>query len=188
MEKKVLDFCQKSLIRGHFGFVVVLGTTPAMNKKDRLTKQPNPYLGRVEKRTTYSNVLLGSDYSTIVESRARMTADNPKDVGAYDAEKSRFGAWIDPEKGKFLRQKNGQTYLQFLYRRNTTNKPIWFIDGREATQQEIADIKRFLTASNPTCKKQIEFGVDADNVVHVRCPKLESVRLISWGEHKLVLK
>ena len=185
MVQRVQDFCKTNIIVGQFGVEVITVTEPKMVVKHRLTKLPNPYLGRVKKVTTYNNVMLGCEFKAIVESRAKMTSEPTE---AYDVEASRFGDWVD-SKHKFCRSKgNGRDYLQIIFRRNTTPKPIWYVDDRVATEREVFDIKEYLYDTKPSHNKQHEYGVVEGNEVDVRCPKLQSIVHIKHGEKILVLK
>lgn len=156
---------------GQFGAVVITATEPRMNKRG------NPYIGRVVKITRYTNVAVGVSYTRTIEARASRLGINE----SYDTAPNKCGGYIDP-KMPYCRQHptTGQTYFEFLFRRNTKPIPMWLIDGRKATLEEIASIESFLPKST-TPTKQIDFGLSEDDVVVIRQPKCDNILSINFG-------
>lgn len=160
---------------GQFGASVVLSTEPTMNKRG------NPYLGRVRKVTYYNDVMIGCEYANVVTNRAERSSGVTE---KYDPQASKCGAWID-DNYKYCRQKPNtkQCYFQFIFRLNTNPKPIWFVDNRIATSEEIEVIKSFLSGGNKSYNKQHDYGIIDGEEVDIRCPKVENVMEIRFSEN-----
>lgn len=186
MVQRIQEFCIANIVVGKCGVEVKTITSPKMVVKHRVTKMPNPYLGRVTKVTIYNNVMMGVEFKPIVESRAKMSGATP--ITEYEVEGNKCGPWVD-EKNKFCRSKGeGRNYLQFIFRRNTHPKPKWFVDGREATDREVFEISEYLSTSKSSHNKQHAYGVIEGYEVEMRTPMVESVAYIKWGDKMLVLK
>lgn len=157
--------------KGQFGAVVITLTTPKMNKRG------NPFWGRVQKLTRYTNVAIGCDYTRTIESRASRLGITEK----YDTASNKCGGFID-SKLPYCRQHptSGQTYFEFLFRKNTKPTPIWLVDGRVATHEEIAIFEPFLPQKTNN-SKQSAFGLDSANEVVIRQPKCDNILTIDFG-------
>ena len=156
---------------GQFGAIVVTLTEPRLNKRG------NPYYGRVSKLTRYTNVAIGCDYTRTIEARAGRIGIEEK----YDTQANRCGSYLN-QKHPYCRQHptSGQTYFEFLFRKNTKPQPIWLVDGHKATQEEIAIFSQFLPNQDP-CKKQTDYGLSDADVVVIRQPKCDNIIAIDFG-------
>lgn len=161
------------MVRNTFGVVVTTSTEPRMNKTG------NPYFGRVRKVSVITNVALGRDYQNAVNARLEregLAAD-------FKAEKPN-GKHHFGEGGYLLQSDKDETkfYLRLTENKNTTRKVVWLLDGREATDDEVAAIKAFIPLYGGSAK-QAAFGLNEE--VKVTDVLLENVTEIRQGNKVL---
>ena len=83
-----------------------------------------------------------------------------------------FGEWVVPNK---VITHKGESYLRFYTLNNNYNtKVVYFIDGREATKEEIEEMKPFLPKVAES-QKQSEMGLDMREQVKPRTYKVGSI-------------
>ena len=159
--------------KGTFGVQIVTETEPAMRKTN------NPFVGRVTKRTTYNNAILGVSYQNCVNNRLERTGNEAN----YQAE---------APKGKkhyndfFYISLDGETfYLKIGMYKNTTASVKYFIDGHEATDTELATLKTFLQTTNQFCAKQQNAGLDASEQYRLVAPKAQNVVSVTLGNRTI---
>ena len=134
----------KGINKGTFGITLVAMTDPSGMRKTN-----NPYVGRVKKISYTTNVALGYDYGSYLEARAKKLG---LDVSDYKVEKPKGKKWF--EHPYLLQSEKDETkhYLRCFYRPNTITKVIWLVDGRQATEVEIAEIKSFIPEKKVSAK------------------------------------
>ena len=137
----------------------------------------------VEKSTKYINVTFQRDYASAVQNRS----DNTE---KYDVEKPKGMTWVKGLEGIILVSDNdpNKFYLRIAENKNTKRETTYFVSGRNATDEELTIIKEHLPQSNHTCKKQIDFGVDEENLVIVKSIDLANIVSIKFGDKILTLK
>ena len=152
-------------------------TVPKMNKGG------NPFFGRVTKKTVYTGVQLGTSYQNGVESAQTRSGE----TAGYQSEKPNGKHYIN----EFILQSdkdNEVYYLQFQYTQGQLNAntvkitSTYFVDGKAATEAELNDLKAFLGTHSPS-KKQMEAGVDLDEIRFYLAPKIENVTKIVQGSY-----
>lgn len=162
------SFCN-NLTRNTFGICVVANTEPKMRKTN------NPFLGRVRKVSTYTNVALGRDYQAAVNSRLEQSGEKADFVAAPPRGMHHYG------QGGYLLQSDSDEnkfYLRLTMNRNTKIVSRYVVDGREATEAEVEAIKSFLPSVAPSGKQAASGLTDEDQVrlVSVNIDNIEEVR------------
>ena len=144
------------------GFIA--STEPSMVKKDRETKVPNPYLGRVRKFSKVVATAGDFDFESAVD-RQRLR-ENP------DADKYTVGqrAWGSHVADSGLVEHNGKYYMRVLHPKSES---MYIVDNRPATDAEVAEIKRYLPVMKPserhgTDKPIIYRDYSLDNILEIR--------------------
>ena len=170
--ENIRDFV-KGINKGTFGITLV-----AMTEPSGMRKTNNPYVGRVKKISYTTNVALGYDYGSYLEARAKKFG---LDVSDYKVEKPKGKKWF--EHPYLLQSEKDETkhYLRCFYRPNTITKVIWLVDGRQATEVEIAEIKSFIPEKKVSAKQE-SFGFDKETEVLVRDYSFDSVVALYQGE------
>ena len=154
---------------------VTLNTEPKMNKGRGANL--NPYYGRVNKVSTAS-YRFNSDYEQTINNRLKKEGKEANFV----AEPMSGRVWLDINKLEC--HENGTIYLRLYQNKNACRKSIYYIDGREATPNEIAEIKKWLTKQTHP-QKQIRHGLT--NLYEVRSPKIDNIVSITMNKTKFVL-
>ena len=144
------------------GFIA--STEPSMVKKDRGTKVPNPFLGRVRKFSKVVATAGDFDFENAV-TRQRLR-ENP------EAEKYTVGqrTWGSHVEGSGLVEHNGKFYMRVLHPKSES---MYIVDGRPATNAEVAEIKRYLpvvkrSERHCTDKDIIYRDYSLDNILEIR--------------------
>lgn len=164
-----------SLTKGVFGIVIITKTEPRMRKTN------NPYFGRVQKVTRLANVAIGYNYENVVNSRL---AQEGKDQLHFTAQKPNGKSWVKGFENLFLvaDKDPSQEYLRTTMRKNTKPTTMYLVDGKQATDAEVAEIKTFIqTSAKPTNQ-----GLDEGDEVIVRDYKVENIISITLGERMWV--
>ena len=135
------------------------------------------------KVTKYQNVTLQRSYQNAVENRS--DSDIP-----YEVEAPKGKAWVEGAEGILLHSISDPTkfYLRISENKNTKRETTYYVNNVEATEDEIEIIKAYLPQKNYTCKKQVEYGVDANNLVVVKDITLNNIIAIKFGDRVLKLK
>lgn len=160
-----------SLHKGTFGMVFETSTEPKMRKTN------NPFYGRVRKVSRVVNSALGYDYETYVNARLER-ADLPSE---FKASPLPWGEWVEGYEGIVISHK-GKTYLRMTILPNTTAKPTYMVDGRVATDEELAVIKTFLQEPSYSNKQAACGLVEQSAQVSVRAYAVENIISIKQGE------
>lgn len=153
--------------KGQLGICVTYLVDASMNKTN------NPYYGRVKKLTTVSNARLGVSYVNCVNGKLERSGQTPD----YQAGKSTTDFVND-----FIQVNKDGTkyYLKVGINSRTTIDSVYYLDGRIATDQEVADIKNYLKKSAPS-QRQVAAGLDADDVYRHITPNVENILHIWQG-------
>jgi hypothetical protein len=168
------SFCS-NLTRNTFGIVVTANTEPKMRKTN------NPYMGRVRKVSTYTNVALGRDYQAAVNSRLEQSGEKADFVAAPPRGMHHYG------QGGFLLQSDSDEskyYLRLTMNRNTKIESRYMVDGRAATDAEVAEIKTFLPSVAPSAK-QAASGLSDEDQVRLVSVNIENIEEIRQGNRVL---
>ena len=160
--------------KGTFGITMVTATEPKMRKTS------NRFFGRVVKLTYTTNVALGYDYASYIVAKLKREGIVTS-VEEVRAEKPKGKTWFENPYLLVADKDETQFYLRCYYRPNTKEKNVWLVDGRLATDEEIAEVKTFIQTSSSS-KKQSDLGLSDENQVIVRDYKLENVLALTQGE------
>ena len=107
-------------------------TVPTMNKTG------NPLFGRVQKVTTASKVLFNSRY-------VKFADGEPVPTDEQGREKLPWGMWrVYPK----LIDHKGKVYVRLYFLPNSNVKVSYLVDGRKATEEELAIIKSFVRSNS----------------------------------------
>lgn len=134
----------------------------------------------VTKETRYINVTLGREYSKSVENRSDTEEK-------YEVETPKGKAWVQYPYLLKSDKDESKLYLRVFENKNTKRVTTYFVNGKEATPEEVEIIKAHLPEKKYDCKKQIEFGVAEDNQVTLKDLTLSKIAYIKFGDKKLQL-
>lgn len=133
-----------------------------------MKKTNNPYIGRVQKRTTASGVIFNANY-------VGYGADgNELPEKERNKEPLRWGAW---RKYRKTIDHNGKVYMRCYFTKNSHIKVDYLIDGRVATAEEKADIVSYLYAKsgsdNADARGKLCRTYDITNLTHLHINKVD---------------
>lgn len=154
-------------------------TTIVTNTEPRMRKTDNPLFGHVRKQTTFNHIVLGVDYGTSVNNKSERVGNGEH----IEVEKPNGKSWVIPQLILKSDKDENQLYLRTTKRKTTIAESFYLVDGRPATEQEVAIIKQFLQAPAPS-KKQAELGIAEEDQVEVRDFKVENILAIKQGAKK----
>lgn len=167
----IISWVRSNIGRNTFGVTITTKTEPKMNKTN------NPFFGRVYKITTSKQVALGRDYAAKVN----------KDLAANGLEnnfKAQKPSGRSPLGTDLLFEVNDKNpnicYLRVMYNSNSNKEEQWFLDGRLATPEEIAAIKKWLVKSSAS-KKQMSHGLKKEQCESITCYDLRNIIEIKQG-------
>lgn len=163
----------KSIVRNSFGVCAITETDPTMRKTN------NPYVGRVKKVTYYTNIAVGRVYENGVNNRLEKEGLAPD----FETEKQKGRTWVDFPYFEVSDKDPNQHYLRLTLNKNTTTRVIYMVDGREATNVEVDEIKTFLSNSNKSSAKQSAMGLADEDQVKTFAVKTENVVSLWQGTH-----
>lgn len=159
--------------KGVFGVEIVTETEPAMRKTN------NPFVGRVKKVTTYSNAILGVDYQNCVNNRLERNGSEAN----YVSEAPKGKKWYN---SFFYVSLDGQTfYLKIGMYKNTTTKSAYYIDGNEATTEQVEQLKPFLQSKSHSVMKQADAGLNEEEQYRIVAPKADNVISVKLGNRTI---
>lgn len=140
-------------------------TEPAMVKKHRVTKEPNPYLGLVHKRATVNGMIGTWNYSRSVN-RQRVLEEKEPDFVAFPRK------WGNRLTGTALVEHNEQYYVEIKIERVLSVE--YTILGQVASEEDTRAIKQYLS-------DQSDDRQGLDDPITIRDYKLSSVKAIRVG-------
>lgn len=161
----------KNIKRNTFGVCCTLETEP------RMRKTHNPYVGRVTKVTQYINVALGRDYYAAIENAAERKGLD----GTMAHEKPSGMDWFDYPYFLVSDKNPNQYYLRLTLNKNTAVKATYMVDGREATENEVAEIKSFLYDNSYSAKQAAVGLADDDEQIRPFSVKIENIVELHQG-------
>ena len=183
------DFAE-NFTKGSFGLYAVTYTPVKVNvnprDKDRsevTSDEKNKYTDRVMKLTVYRNACTGIDYYNAVKGECEREGitfnDNEFEVAF--PKKETYTETISTSLKNIVLQKKDSTqrYLRLLCDRKPTKvKSFTFLDGQLATEEEIADINRYIAPHKESAKHE---ALSMQNIIGVRNVKLENVLFLGQG-------
>lgn len=140
-----------------------------LRNEAKMNKRNNPLYGRVTKHTCYLGVSFGANYSA--EVNKRRIAEGKE--GDFKAQKS-----IYEDVNKYFVRKGEQLYLRLILDKDVKSRSIFEVDGRPATEEEVATIKAFM----PTKSAPKNQGLSEGNEVQYRVVKIENI--VAVGNHE----
>ena len=121
---------------------------------EKLPKYLN--LGEVKKIVS-GNVQLRYNYENAVNNRL----ENQGDERTFEAQSLPWGQWFIPN---LIIAHKDETYLRFYTFKGAEMESTYFVDGREATPEEVATITDYKKAHSKTSKAQSAAGLDENQV------------------------
>lgn len=154
-------------------------STIITNTEPRMRKTNNPLFGRVRKQTTVNHVVVGVSYENSVNNKSERVGGGEH----IEAEKPNGKTWVIPNLILKADKDENQLYLRVTERKTTTRESFYLVDGRPATEEEVAIIKENLQGGAPS-KKQAELGIAEEDQVVVKDYKLQNILAIKQGSKK----
>lgn len=180
----------ENFTKGSFGLYAVTYTPVKVNvnprDKDRsevTSDEKNKYTDRVMKLTVYRNACTGIDYYNAVKGECEREGitfnDNEFEV-AFPKKETYTETISTSLKNIVLQKKDSpQRYLRLLCGRKPTKvKSFLFLDRKLATEEEIADINRYIAPHKESAKQE---ALSMQNIIGVRNIKLENVLFLGQG-------
>ena len=134
-------------------------------------KTNNPLAkAKVTKLVSY-NMLLNANYANMVNNRREKEGNNE----TFVAKENWFKKVNDGFNGSIVCKKTDETSVYLFFACNTSKTQKYFVDGKEATTEQIELIKAF----KPATAKATNQGLEND--VIVRTVKLEGIKEIKCG-------
>jgi hypothetical protein len=160
-------------------FTEVQTLAPAKMNKGR-KPNVNPYLDRVLVRTTFVNVQLGTNYLNSVNNSAERSGSNTKAETTKPNWNAYYNQFFDINRNK---PNNYHLQVQYTASMNYKIHKVYYVDGKEATPQEIDEIKSWLVKSSGAMSStQQEAGVSEENQRFYCLPQLENIVYIKQGD------
>jgi len=131
-------------------------TIPDMVKKNRVTKEPNPWIGRVKKQSRVNGIVGAWNYSNAVnnqrvrESDAETVAE-VEAIPEFTAEPRSWGERL-PNTGLVKHGENYYVEIKVQRAIETT----YMVDGQPATSEELSDIKQYLPQKKEGTRQNVE--------------------------------
>lgn len=187
MEKKeIMAMIANEFIKGAASTIVVNKSADTAMNKGRGANR-NPFLGRVTICKTYSGFVMGTDYAASLSKTASRMGNEGETANlkaVWHKPCSEFGEW-------FSTDKKTETKVYLKLQRNAKQvacktETTYMVDGRGATENEVAAIKMWLKKDNHTqSSTQIEMGIDKEHEQYFILPQLDTITLIKQGEKEL---
>ena len=168
----------ENFTRNTFGVKVQTITEPKMNKTG------NPYYGRVRKITEYVNVAIGRNYYNAMAARLERSGIDAN-VADIPQEKPR-GKHHWGEGEIFLQSDKDDSvfYLRLTMNANTKRNVTYLLDGKVATEEQIAEFKPWLPKVYASVK-QSALGLGEQEQVIVNDVLLSNVIEVRQGDRVL---
>jgi len=187
MEKlEVMALIANEFVKGAASIVVVNKSADSAMNKGRGANR-NPFLGRVMIAKTYYGMVMGTDYSNSLDNTASRMGNDDAEVNlkkVWHKPTEVFGEWFSTDKAT-----ESKVYLKL--QRNEQQKGFktettYYLDGREATADEVEEIKAWLKKKSDTqSSTQTEMGIDKEHEQHFILPQLDTITLIKQGEREV---
>ena len=175
--------------KGSASVVITRKNADSDMNKGRSSSNRNPLYGHVEVEAKYSGFVMGTDYSNSVANTAKRMGEevsrddvrlretwhrpiNDEEVGIEGV-----GKWFSTDKRTatkcYLKLQRNEQQIGFKVEKT------YFVDGHEATAEELATIKAWLKKeSDGLSATQKELGVDKDHEQHFILVTLENILCI----------
>ena len=139
--------------------------------EEKQLKTNNPLAkAKVTKLVSY-NMLLNANYTNMVNNRLKKEGKEAD----FQAKENWFEKVNDGFNGSIVCNRKDKTALYLFFACNHAKTEKYFVDGKEATAEQIETIKQF----KPATPKATNQGLDND--VIVRTVKLEGIKEITCG-------
>lgn len=157
----ILDFLKSA--KGCQFMTVSYAVEPKMNKRN------NPYFGRVTK-ISVAQVQYGYSYQNAVNNRT------DEDAPEFKAQSMSGAEWLRGFENRLCESSKGIRARFYRYE-GGKSKSIFLIDGRLATEAEVAEIKSFMPQRKPSqtqasvglVSHQVEpFAIYVDNILSIK--------------------
>lgn len=189
MNTELMNQIMRTFDKGSASVVITRKSADSDMNKGRGANR-NPFYGRTDVEAIYSGFVMGTDYSNSVANTAQRMGE---DVSRADVKlKETWHRPCDGEYGKwFSTDKRTATKCYLKLQRNEQQKGFkvekhYFVDGRAATDAEVAAIKAWLKKdSSSQSSTQIECGIDKEHEQHFILVTLDNVLYIQQNERKL---
>ena len=161
---------------------LVTHTDPKLKKGGRGGVPVNPLNGNRVVKVTEQVIQLNRDYNSGVIAKAAKTEG--VDISEeWTPEPMSGRKWLPGYENLIEQAVNGDTlYLRtYVGEGNNPVKVSYLVDGRPATEEEVAIIKEYSPAKSSS-NKQAEAGIAEENQVIPRSYKLEGVKSLKAGE------
>lgn len=141
--------------------------------KTRTTvKIPKKQIPSVVVKETKAEVLIGKDYVAEVNERK-----------AEGTEYVSGSTWGHHESAALVENKS-KYYLEYFIDRDKKSEKKYFVDGREATDDELQSIRSYEFSKTILTKPQAECGITKENAVMVRRVALENILSLRFGNYE----
>lgn len=157
----ILDFLKSA--KGCQFMTISYSVEPKMNKRG------NPYFGRVTK-ISVAQVQYGYSYQNAVNNRT------DEDAPEFKAQAMSGAEWLDGYENRLCVSAKGIRARFYRYE-GGKSKSIFLIDGRLASESEVAEIKSFMPQRKPSqtqaavglIEHQVEpFAIYIDNILSIK--------------------
>lgn len=191
MNTILMNQIMRTFNEGCASVVITRKSADSDMNKGRSAANRNPLYGHVEVEAKYSGFVMGTDYSNSVANTAQRMGE---DVSRDDVRlRETWHRPCDGEYGKwFSTDKRTATKCYLKLQRNEQQigfkvEKTYFVDGHEATAEELATIKAWLKKdSNEQSATQKELGIDKEHEQHFILVTLENILCIKQNENVLL--
>ena len=131
-------------------------TVPDMVVKDRVTKVPNPYLGRVKKVSRVNGIVGGWNYTNSVNNQRirESNAQTVEEVEAVPEFEALPRAWGERLPKTGLVQYKENFYVEVKVQNSLETE--YFIDGVPATPEQVEELKKYFPKKTEGARQQVE--------------------------------
>lgn len=175
--KKIDSVCEfiSAHNKGTFGVWAITVTDCDKSFRKGTKANRNQYLGRVLKATFVKNAILGISYEGALKGAAKRS-----DVENFEYQVSKL-PWGEWKQYPYIISHKEKDYLRLFSNKATVFKSVYFIDGREATESEVIEIKQWLPERKAS-SKQLESGITEDEAITPLTYCFDSILLLQQGE------
>jgi hypothetical protein len=138
----------------------------------------NPYKGRVKKFNTVQ-LQFNYNYEQAVNNRLEREGKEPN----FSTEKLPWGKWVFRNK---VIAHNGELYMRTYRVRNSNEHTIYLLDGHLVSEEEMADIQKWLKPES-TSSKQEEKGLEEELQVKPRTYQFDNIISVTLNHTRIML-
>lgn len=191
MNTILMNQIMRTFNEGCASVVITRKSADSDMNKGRSAANRNPLYGHVEVEAKYSGFVMGTDYSNSVANTAKRMGEEVSrdDVRLRETWhkpcEGDFGKWFSTDKRTetkcYLKLQRNEQQIGFKVEKT------YFVDGHEATAEELATIKAWLKKdSNDLSATQKEVGIDKEHEQHFILVTLENILCIRQNERTLL--